>query len=152
MQQYQKQLQAALADSDAEPLSDEARTDLRLFRLRNGVNSNAHLGALRKMGWTVDEYEVRRPVSSNLDPLSWVPAPLFCSSSRADHRHSSLPVECSQIGSRNPTHASQKENRAVAVNERTRRRGRIRAAVQAYIFPESQSEAAKTTNTTEEAK
>jgi hypothetical protein len=41
----------------------------------------------------------------------------------------------------------------VAVNERTKRRGRIRAAVQAYIFPESQSEAEKTTSTsTEEAK
>jgi hypothetical protein len=72
MQQYQKQLQAALADSDAAPLSDEARTDLRLFRLRNGINSNAHLGALRKIGWTVDEYEV-----SYVDLHPFCPADAF---------------------------------------------------------------------------
>jgi hypothetical protein len=140
MHQYHKQLLSALAHSDAVPLTDEARTDLRLFRLRNGINSNAHLGALRKIGWTVDEYEVRRPA---------------CSTARPDAQFHALRLHYSraqQIGSRNPTHASHKETRAVAANERTKRRGRIRAAVQAYIFPESQSEADKTTTTTEEAK
>jgi hypothetical protein len=58
-QQYQKLLSAALADTDRYFLTDEKRTELRLFRTKNGVNSNAHLAALRKLGWTVDEFEVR---------------------------------------------------------------------------------------------
>ena len=41
-----------------------------------------------------------------------------------------------QIGSKNPLLASQKENRAIAVHERTERRGRIRAAVLSYVFPD----------------
>lgn len=58
-QQYQKMLEKALEGTDTSALSDEKRTDLRVFRLRNGINSSAHLAALKKIGWTIDEFEVR---------------------------------------------------------------------------------------------
>lgn len=48
-----------LAETDETVLSDEKRTELRVFRKKNGINSSAHMCALKKLGWTVDEYEVR---------------------------------------------------------------------------------------------
>ena len=59
MRQYQSLLSKALANTDDEVLSDHHRTELRVFRVKHGVNSAAHLSVLKKLGWTVDEYEVR---------------------------------------------------------------------------------------------
>ena len=55
---YLRMLQIALANTDAAPLADDKRTELRVFRLKNGINSSGHLAALRRIGWSVDEYEV----------------------------------------------------------------------------------------------
>ena len=57
-QQYLGLLRTALAGTDEEVLTEEKRTELRVFRKRNNINSAAHLAALRKISWTVDEYEV----------------------------------------------------------------------------------------------
>jgi len=58
-EEYFTQLRQALEHTQEVPLTEEARTELRVFRLRNAINSSAHLAALKKLGWTVDEYEVR---------------------------------------------------------------------------------------------
>lgn len=58
-EEYFTQLRQALQHTVETPLTEEARTELRVFRLRNGINSSAHLAALKKLGWTVDEYEVK---------------------------------------------------------------------------------------------
>lgn len=58
-EQYQALLARTLAQTDEAVLSDEKRTELRLFRKKNGINSSAHMTALKRLGWTVDEYEVR---------------------------------------------------------------------------------------------
>jgi len=55
---YLRMLQIALANTDAAPLADDKRTELRVFRLKNGINSSGHLAALRRIGWSVDEYEI----------------------------------------------------------------------------------------------
>uniref|UniRef100_A0A7S3HEK0 Cyclic nucleotide-binding domain-containing protein n=1 Tax=Spumella elongata TaxID=89044 RepID=A0A7S3HEK0_9STRA len=57
-EEYFAQLRQALEHSHEVPLTEEARTELRVFRLRNGINSSAHLAALKKLGWTVDEFEI----------------------------------------------------------------------------------------------
>lgn len=57
-EEYFKLLKQALEPTNEVPLTEEARTELRVFRLRNGINSSAHLAALKKLGWTVDEYEI----------------------------------------------------------------------------------------------
>ena len=56
--QYLGLLNTALSNTHDEPLTDEQRTEMRVFRLRNNINSSGHMAALKKLGWTVDEYEV----------------------------------------------------------------------------------------------
>lgn len=58
-EQYQSLLTRLLSGTNEAVLSDEKRTELRLFRKKNGINSSAHMCALKRLGWTVDEYEVR---------------------------------------------------------------------------------------------
>ncbi|KAJ1428589.1 hypothetical protein B484DRAFT_65935 [Ochromonadaceae sp. CCMP2298] len=40
------------------PLTAEQRTELRNFRAKNGVREDTHLVALRRLGWTMDQFEV----------------------------------------------------------------------------------------------
>ena len=58
--EYLSRLTAELQGTHAQVLTDDQRTELRVFRLRNGINSSAHLSALKKLGWTVDEFEVNK--------------------------------------------------------------------------------------------
>jgi hypothetical protein len=45
-----------------------------------------------------------------------------------------------QVGSKNPSLATQKELRAAVLSERKERRSRIRAAVQSFVFPEANNQ------------
>jgi hypothetical protein len=55
---YHALLARYLSKTDEQVLTDEQRTEIRVYRKLHGINSNTHLAALRKLGWSVDEYEV----------------------------------------------------------------------------------------------
>jgi hypothetical protein len=55
--EYEHLLREVLAQGN---ITDDGRKSLRKFRIQYGVDAREHLKALQRVGWSPDEFEVRK--------------------------------------------------------------------------------------------